>query len=70
MSVKARHLGAELEVEAGAERAPPMLLHLPIVMLATLSPVAVSDQMPKFNIGNECNLEGGCHKRSAAFLPF
>lgn len=36
-----------------------MLLHLPIVMLATLSPIAVSDQVPKFNIGNECNLEGG-----------
>jgi hypothetical protein len=36
-----------------------MLLHLPIVMLATLSPIAVSDQVPKFDIANECNLEGG-----------
>lgn len=36
-----------------------MLLHLPIVMLTTLSPIAVSDQVPKFNIENECNLEDG-----------
>jgi hypothetical protein len=36
-----------------------MLLHLPIVMLATLSPIAVSDQVPKFNVENECNLEDG-----------
>jgi hypothetical protein len=27
-----------------------MLLHLPIVILATLSPVAVSDTVPKFDI--------------------
>jgi hypothetical protein len=36
-----------------------MLLHLPIVMLATLSPVAVSDTVPKFDIARECRFEGG-----------
>jgi hypothetical protein len=36
-----------------------MLLHLPIVMLATLSPVAISDTVPKFDIVRECRLEGG-----------
>jgi hypothetical protein len=36
-----------------------MLLHLPIVILATLSPVAVSDAVPKFDIVRECRFEGG-----------
>jgi hypothetical protein len=36
-----------------------MLLHLPIVVLATLSPVAVSDTVPKFDIVRECRFEGG-----------
>ena len=36
-----------------------MLLHLPIVMLATLSPVAVSDTVPMFDIARECRFEGG-----------
>ena len=36
-----------------------MLLHLPIAILATLSPVAVSDTVPKFDIVRECRLEGG-----------
>ena len=36
-----------------------MLLHPPIVILATLSPVAVSDAVPKFDIGRECRFEGG-----------
>jgi hypothetical protein len=36
-----------------------MLLHLPIVILATLSPVAVSDTVPKFDIARECRFEGG-----------
>jgi hypothetical protein len=36
-----------------------MLLHLPIVFLATLSPITVSDQVPKFDIVGECNHEGG-----------
>jgi hypothetical protein len=36
-----------------------MLLHLPIVMLATFSPIAVSDTVPKLNIARECRFEGG-----------
>jgi hypothetical protein len=36
-----------------------MLLHLPIVIMATLSPVAVSDSVPKFDIVRECRFEGG-----------
>ena len=36
-----------------------MLLHLPIVILATLSPVAVSDTVPQFDIARECRSEGG-----------
>jgi hypothetical protein len=36
-----------------------MLLHLPIVILATLLPVAVSDTVPKFDVVRECRYEGG-----------
>ena len=36
-----------------------MLLHLPIVILAALSPVAVSATVPKFDIAKECRYEGG-----------
>jgi hypothetical protein len=36
-----------------------MLLHLPIAILAILSPVAVSDTVPKFDIVRECRFEGG-----------
>ena len=36
-----------------------MLLHLPIAILVTLSPVAVSDTMPKFDIVKECRFEAG-----------
>jgi hypothetical protein len=36
-----------------------MLLHLPIVILSGLSPVAFSDQVPKYDIAGECNHEGG-----------
>jgi hypothetical protein len=35
-----------------------MLLHLPIVLMATFSPVAVSDTVPKFDIVKECRFEG------------
>jgi hypothetical protein len=35
-----------------------MLLHLPIVIAATLSPVAVSNAVPNFDIVRECRLEG------------
>ena len=34
-----------------------MLVHLPIVILATLSPIAVSDTTPKFDIAKECRFE-------------
>jgi hypothetical protein len=36
-----------------------MLLHLPIAILATFSPVAISDAVPKFDIVRECRFEGG-----------
>jgi hypothetical protein len=36
-----------------------MLLHLPIVILATLSPIHVSDTVPTFDIVKECRYEGG-----------
>ena len=34
-----------------------MLLHLPIVILTTLSPVAISDTPPRFDIAKECRFE-------------
>jgi hypothetical protein len=52
-----------------------MLLHLPIAILATLSPIAVSDAVPKFDTVRECNFEGGprvdvarCSRDEAAAL--
>ncbi len=36
-----------------------MLLHLSIAMLASLSPIAVSDAVPRFDIAKECRSEGG-----------
>jgi hypothetical protein len=52
-----------------------MLLHLPIVLLATLSPIAVSDTVPKFDVARECRYEGGstsdidrCSRDEAAAL--
>jgi len=36
-----------------------VLLHLPIAILVAFSPVAVSDAVPKFDIGRECRFEGG-----------
>jgi hypothetical protein len=36
-----------------------MLLHLPIAIIATLSPIAVSNTVPQFNIAKECRFEGG-----------
>lgn len=35
-----------------------MLLHLPIVLAATLSPVAYADAVPAFDISKECRFEG------------
>ena len=36
-----------------------MLFHLPIVILATLSPVAASDSVPTLDVAKECRFEGG-----------
>jgi hypothetical protein len=36
-----------------------MLLHLPIAIMVTLSPIAVSDSVPQFDIVSECRFEGG-----------
>ena len=36
-----------------------MLLHLPIVILGTLSPIPVSDTVPQIDIVKECRFEGG-----------
>jgi hypothetical protein len=52
-----------------------MLLHLPIVVMATLSPVAVSDTVPNFDVAKECRFEGGstadidrCHQDETTAL--
>lgn len=52
-----------------------MLLHLPIAILATFSPIAVSDTVPKFDTVRECRIEGGpsadlarCSRDEAAAL--
>jgi hypothetical protein len=49
-----------------------MLLHLPIVFLVAVSPVAVSNTVPKFDIAKECRYEGGgfdrCSKDEATAL--
>ena len=34
-----------------------MLLHLPIAIIATLSPIAISDTVPKLDIVKECRFE-------------
>jgi hypothetical protein len=36
-----------------------MFLHLPIAIMVTLSPIAVSDSVPQFDIVRECRFEGG-----------
>ena len=36
-----------------------MLLHLPIAILATLSPTPVSNTVPTFDVVRECRYEGG-----------
>jgi len=36
-----------------------MLLHLPIVIMATLSPITVADTIPRLDIEKECRFEGG-----------
>jgi hypothetical protein len=39
-----------------------MLLHVPVVILATLSPTAISDVVPKFDITKECRFESESSK--------
>jgi hypothetical protein len=36
-----------------------MLMHLPIVILASLPLIPVADNVPKFDIARECRSEGG-----------
>jgi hypothetical protein len=36
-----------------------MLLHLPVAILATLSPIPVSDTVPTFDMVRECRFEAG-----------
>jgi hypothetical protein len=36
-----------------------MLIHLPIVILALLHPIALADTVPKYDIARECRSEGG-----------
>jgi hypothetical protein len=36
-----------------------MLLYLPIVIMATLSPIPVSDGAPTLDVAKECRFEGG-----------
>jgi hypothetical protein len=36
-----------------------MFVHLPIVVLATFAPIAVSDTVPRFDVAKECRFEGG-----------
>ena len=39
-----------------------MLLHLPIVIITTLLPVAISDTPPRFDIAKECRFESESSK--------
>jgi hypothetical protein len=36
-----------------------MLIHLPIIILTSLHPIAMADAAPKFDIARECQAEGG-----------
>ena len=36
-----------------------MLIHLPIIILTSLHPIAVADAVPQFDIVRECQAEGG-----------
>jgi hypothetical protein len=36
-----------------------MLIHLPIIFLTSLHPIAVANTVPKFDISLECQSEGG-----------
>jgi hypothetical protein len=39
-----------------------MLVHLPIIVLTSLQPVAVTDSIPKFDIAQQCQFEAGPSK--------
>jgi hypothetical protein len=36
-----------------------MLIHLPIIILTSLHPIAIADAVPKFDIARECRAEDG-----------
>jgi hypothetical protein len=36
-----------------------MLTHLPIIILTSLHPIVVADDVPQFDIARECRAEGG-----------
>jgi hypothetical protein len=39
-----------------------MLIHLPIIILTSLHPIAVADAVPQFNIARGCQAEGGTNE--------
>src|SRR5260370_7815663 len=39
-----------------------MLVHLPIIILTSLHPIAAADAVPKFDIARECQAEGSDSK--------
>jgi hypothetical protein len=55
------HLKTQLARETGDHVSPEnkMLVHLPIVILATLHPTLVADTVPTFDVARECRFEGG-----------
>jgi hypothetical protein len=42
-----------------AARRNKMLIHLPIIIMTSLHPIAIADAVPKFDIARECQGEGG-----------
>jgi hypothetical protein len=47
----------DVAAQGGLLKEVEMLLHLPILILTTLSPIAISDTMPKFDIAKGCRFE-------------
>jgi hypothetical protein len=45
-----------------AEDVWKMLIHLPIIILASLHPTAIADTAPKFDIARVCQSEGGSNE--------
>jgi hypothetical protein len=67
--------GKRFQTDRTTHKEINMLLHLPIAILATLSPTVVSDTVPKFDTVRECRIEGGprvdqarCSRDEAAAL--